>query len=802
MSERPIDFVLSRLKNVKRSGDGYQASCPCHNDQSPSLSISEGSDGRVLLKCFAGCAVDDIVRAIGLTLADLFVKKNSVITVANLAADKGIPEAFLRSLGLVDREDGVVIPYMLPNGSIATRKRLRTALRAKNGSLWLFGKGKPVPYGLDRLEQARRAGFVVLVEGESDCWTLWHHGFPALGIPGADMTGKLEQGHLSGIAKAVVVHEPGKGGDTFTRGLAKRFRVIGFKGHAAAIGCGDFKDPNDLHRANPDNFKSAFQTILDAASVLKDESRASDGSSSPGASSEPSDPLDASGILTLAMNPSLDRVESCLRRVVELVSDDDDLARRVVRGRLIQHLTTLGVAGPSGLVDAAMKTVGNARDTLQGRSVILEAPDPWSDPVDGAELLDEMVAVFERYVVLPPGAAVAIAAWTLFTHALEAFTVAPMLALTSPEKRCGKTTTLDVVGALVPRKLPAANISPAALYRTVETVTPTLLVDEADAFLNRNEDLRGILNAGHTRSTAVVIRTVGDDHEPRQFSTWCPKLIASIGKLAATIEDRSIVVAMRRRASGEKVVRLRRDRIDRELEVVRSKAARWATDHLEELREADPAVPDELHDRAQDNWRPLFAIADIVSGEWPVRMRNAALALHGRAAADDDSIGVQLLADIQTLFQGSNDDVIASEVIVKKLLEIADRPWADFAKGHGLNQYGLARLLRKFEVRSRSVRTDGKTPKGYRRADLEDAFARYLPQHPQHPQQAENEGLSGPSTICNTPPSVADAETPKKEQNDGVVADVADAKPEDREGNEPQPHLPFESMPAVEEWEL
>jgi hypothetical protein len=161
-----------------------------------------------------------------------------------------------------------------------------------------------------------------------------------------------------------------------------------------------------------------------------------------------------------------------------------------------------------------------------------------------------------------------------------------------------------------------------------------------------------------------------------------------------------------------------------------------------------------------------------------------------------------LLADIQALFQGNSEDVIASDVIVKKLLELADRPWADFAKGHGLNQYGLARLLRKFEVRSRSVRTEGKTPKGYRRADLEDAFLRYLPQHPQHPQQDENDALFGPSSIRNTPPSVADAETHEKEQNDAVVADVADSKPLDREGRDVQPSLPFTSMPPVEEWEL
>ena len=65
----------------------------------------------------------------------------------------------------------------------APRYRIRTALVAQEGSRWNSGEGKIVPYGLERLDEARKAGYLVLVEGESDCWTLWYQGFPALGIP-------------------------------------------------------------------------------------------------------------------------------------------------------------------------------------------------------------------------------------------------------------------------------------------------------------------------------------------------------------------------------------------------------------------------------------------------------------------------------------------------------------------------------------------------------------------------------------------------------------------------------------------
>jgi putative DNA primase/helicase len=79
----------------------------------------------------------------------------------------------------------------------------------------------------------------------------------------------------------------------------------------------------------------------------------------------------------------------------------------------------------------------------------------------------------------------------------------------------------------------------------------SLLVDEADSFLGEKEELRGILNSGHTRDAAYVVRTVGDEHEPRRFSTWAAKAVAMIGHLPDTLADRSIIIPMRRRAPGE-----------------------------------------------------------------------------------------------------------------------------------------------------------------------------------------------------------------------------------------------------------
>src|SRR5690349_21123001 len=171
-----IERVLSRLQRVQKSGEtGWSACCPAHHDRHPSLSIAIGTDGRLLLKCHAGCTVDSIVAAIGLTLADLFPASASLpakraragITLLDLAVHVYLPWKFLFNLGLFDeRGGGVRVPYYLQDGAPAPRYRIRTALAAREGSLWNKGEGEIVPYGLERLGEARKRGALVLVEGE------------------------------------------------------------------------------------------------------------------------------------------------------------------------------------------------------------------------------------------------------------------------------------------------------------------------------------------------------------------------------------------------------------------------------------------------------------------------------------------------------------------------------------------------------------------------------------------------------------------------------------------------------------
>jgi putative DNA primase/helicase len=382
----------------------------------------------------------------------------------------------------------------------------------------------------------------------------------------------------------------------------------------------------------------------------------------------------------------------------------------------------------SQLDDAVRAARGVKGDRAVGQGRALSLPDPVAcdDFVDGGQLLYELTSCLHRYVVLGKNEARAIALWILHTYLFEIFTCTPRLAVTSPEKRCGKTTLMDVLTRLLPRVLSVAGITAAAIFRTVELARPTLLIDEADTFLQQNDELRGVLNSGHRRGGNVV-RLVGDGHEPRQFSTFAPVAIAMIGKLPNTLADRSIPIRLRRRRPDEKVQSFRADRTD-DLERLASMAARWAIDHESGVRDADPEMGG-LFNRDADNWRPLLAIADAAGGHWHALAREAARALVSDCTADDESTGAMLLADIRAAFDTKGGDRVSSEDLVTYLHGCEDRPWPEFGKGgKPISKAQLARLLSRFGIHPGNVRlADGRTPKGYERKDFDDAFERYSP---------------------------------------------------------------------------
>jgi hypothetical protein len=317
-----------------------------------------------------------------------------------------------------------------------------------------------------------------------------------------------------------------------------------------------------------------------------------------------------------------------------------------------------------------------------------------------------------------------VALWVVHTYLLDSFAISPRLAVTSPEKGCGKTTVLDLLSQLVWRPLSTANASAAAIFRVVEMTQPTLLIDEADTFLMERQDLRGVLNSGH-RLGGSVIRTVGDEFEPRSFSTYSACAIAMIGKLPATLADRSVPIELRRRRSDEPIEPFRLDRAEH-LDQLARRTARWARDNADDVRGADPDMPAGLFNRAADNWRPLLIIADAAGGEWPARARRAVQHTGGAPAGDEQSARVLLLSDIRAIFVEREAERLTSAELVEALVAIEGRPWAEWKAGKPITANGLARLLTPFKIAPETIRVGDRTPKGYQRAHFEDTFSRYL----------------------------------------------------------------------------
>jgi hypothetical protein len=248
-----------------------------------------GGDDKVLLNCFVGCETADIVDAMGLTMRDLFESPNGQIrgegglpyppktpatlppcNVGNYARAKGLPVDYLRDdLGLADfhyiGEPALRIPYHDLDGSEAAM-RFRIALDGPDKFRWRKGS-KAMFYGLERLEKIKEADYVVLVEGESDCHTLWHHGIQALGIPGAKTWKHEWAEHLDGLTRIYVVKESDEGGDTLLRKLASCEPI---RDRLHVVELGEHKDPSGLYLDDPERFKERFRSKVTDATPYRE----------------------------------------------------------------------------------------------------------------------------------------------------------------------------------------------------------------------------------------------------------------------------------------------------------------------------------------------------------------------------------------------------------------------------------------------------------------------------------------------------------------------------------------------------
>ena len=360
-----------------------------------------------------------------------------------------------------------------------------------------------------------------------------------------------------------------------------------------------------------------------------------------------------------------------------------------------------------------------------------------SERPETGRLLDETRTFIARYVALPdPDCYLAIALWVLHAHAIAAFETSPRLLLKSAEKESGKTRALEVLELLTPAPLNSFNATIAAIFRLLkEEQKTTLLFDEVDAIFSpkaakENEDLRALVNAGHRRGSSVA-RVVGDGKKMRveRFPVFAPTALAAIGNLPDTIESRSIIIPMRRRAPDEAVAQFRRRRVEHEAAGLNAALVEWAEAYIPLLSEADPVTPDEVRDRAADCWEPLLAIAELAGGEWESGARAAAKSLAAGRVAEDQSVGVQLLADTHRIFTAEAPaDRLSTATLLERLNALEESGWGGWNDGKGMNARDLARRLKPYGIHPKTIREDDTTSKGYDRGDFADGWARYLRQ--------------------------------------------------------------------------
>lgn len=357
--------------------------------------------------------------------------------------------------------------------------------------------------------------------------------------------------------------------------------------------------------------------------------------------------------------------------------------------------------------------------------------------LDGAELLDDIKALASRFLAFPSTHHLTVLClWILHTWVVSAFYVTPRLVLDSPEPGSGKTRVLEILALLCRNAKLTLSTTTAALYRRIAAAgeqPPTVLQDECDRLFSaktpQSEDLAALFNSGYKRG-ATVDRCEGDAKNMRvvEFPVFAPVALAGLaGKMPATILDRSVVMHMRRRAPDEHVEEFRERDVAIEAAPVRERIEVWAAANLDALSVARPKMPAGVRDRPAEVWEALLAVADVAAGDWPDQARAACKHFVLDSDPDELSFGARLLRDVRTIF--ADRDRMFSVDIVTAMTSGEESEWSDLW-GKPLDQARLAKELKRYGVRSSTIRIGTGRAKGYT-VDGDDGLAqawhRYLP---------------------------------------------------------------------------
>ena len=749
-----VENLLAQLGSSRRSSSGWVAKCPAHEDRVASLSVREGRDGRVLVKCHAGCSVDAVVAKLGLTVVDLFEREpqragDGVSCSAGRASQTG--------------SQRLTTP---PVAGAAGRLPLRVT-----------------EADVERYREAVLGNDVVLRRlSEFRGWTREALERLEVGFDGKRVTLPYRdaQGRLVGLGR----YHPNRE----TRGDGRKLKADAGSRRELFGGARETHDPAEtvwLVEGEPDTIR-AHSLGLAAVGVPGVEGwRSEHAARFAGRRVVVCFDCDAPG------RQAAERVADELAPVVDEVrvldldpsrddgfdfSDFTESARTADEREAMRRL----------LLDSAE------------RAPRVEPPKPG----DIAAALDAAEGLLRRYVALSEAQFVAVALWVAHAHALDAASTTPYLHVTSAEAESGKSRLMECLEVLVPKPMYAASMTPAVLYRAVEKLRPTLLVDEADNLLRDKEaksELLGLLNAGYRRGALAYRMGGGNRDELQSFETFSAKAIAGLDGLVATLASRCLRVEMQRRRTDEHVEDFFREDVHSEAEPIRDGLAAWAEQNIETLRATKPARLG-VRDRLEEACRLLLAIAEAAGERWESRARDALRELAGVSVGGAMSERTQLLSDIRDVFAAAgNRDELTTAELLDGLLGLDESPWRGWwgvERDGGIHpSKGAARKLsshlRSFRIASRDIGPKDNRRKGYRRADFADVWARYLasapvplnanPRNPRKPhEQAESEGCesahNGPGCA-----DLGDAQT-RMVEPDARIARIAPRPRESEDG--------------------
>jgi putative DNA primase/helicase len=467
--------------------------------------------------------------------------------------------------------------------------------------------------------------------------------------------------------------------------------------------------------------------------------------------------------------PKIDKAAE-YARLADLSLDEYDRERDAVAEKLDIRVSTL---------DTMVRRSRKGSGAVQGKTIAVADVEPWPDPVEGAQVLDAITQSLRDHIILTSEQADTVSLWSVYSHAFDVWRISPRLGFRAPGKGCGKTETLRRLKRLAARALSCENLTLAVLFRLIDCARPTMCMDEVDNLLTEDKGaILGVMNSGYERD-GKVFRCIGDEYDLRAFSTFAPMAYAMIGTPPGTFDSRTITIEMRRATPTEAGKLLSME--DSEPEDVRfknlgRKAARWTKDNLYRLAEARPNMAG-LVNRPADNWRPLFAIADVVGGTWPERSRKAARALVG--ASEAQSVFEETIAAIKDII-GQRTEITSKE-IVDRLVKIDGGPWAEWGKSRNqITQNALARLLKPYKVWPIDIGPERSRRKGYRQAQFEPLFEAYL--KPPSPPPGDNRAAAQNATESapvggsqpRSPNSGCADENCEKSSNDGHLRGCAD----------------------------